>query len=243
MLIPATEVVAPEVEAEAPAEAEAVTITPEQAAAILGIDPADLPRVKNLDAWQKKLNKTSTEQGQARKADPAPQTSEGFDITDEQVKMFNALQARALGIDPALLALTVNDYQRKNAAELEDVTDEFFETHKDVTQDQVFSKMAELGVNVEGITPRRAKTLLTEARKSILADAPAPDYEAEVNKRLEAALAARLAEIAPKAGEQVIEVRPKKGAPAVGHKSAEDALSDPNLSFEEKMDIAATLKD
>jgi hypothetical protein len=187
-------------------------------------------RAAELDAWAKKVQKESSELGRARKQEvAAPKNDDDYEVSDEQVKMLKAMLRKA-GVDTDKVANFTSVYETSLAEQLEDVTSAFFKEHKDIDQDQIVDKIVELGVDINGITPARAKKLMESAYKMVKAEGPD-----DMDARVAAAVEKRLAELAPKDGEEVIEIRPKKGSPLEGKKSLDDILDDPNISFAEKM--------
>lgn len=204
-----------ETQEEAPVEP-----TPDPKAEALEKKEADLKK------WEARLQRESSELGRAKKETPKPE-GEDYDISDDQLKMLGAMMKK-MGVDPDDLSFVSRQFKAQVSDELEDVTANFFKSNGDVSQDEVAQAILDLGVNVENLTPAKAKKVLESAAKNIRAD-----KQAVTIKELQEKVAA----LTPKEGEQVVEVRAKKGSPSEGHKSVEDALNDPNLSFMQQMAI------
>jgi len=190
-------------------------------------------KLENVVKW---VNRQSTELGQLRKEltqlRQPTSPADGDDFDEAQIVAARKLIARAMGVDPQEVARVVTDFRYSSTEALNEADAEFFEANKDVTREAVYAKVTDLGVDVTRLTPRRVRTILAEARKSLLSSG---DHEAEIAKRVEA----RLAELAPKKGEEVIEVRPKKGVPTEGKKSMLEVIDDPHMSFFEKLKAVA----
>ena len=225
-----------EVQAEETQQEAAPALTKEQIADAIGVEVDDLDKVKNLKKWERDLNRVSTEMGAARKESP-PKADDDYDWSDDQLKMFRA-GLKKLGMDPDDVSFVTQQFKMQTADELEGVTSDFFKKNKDITQDDIAEKILDLGIPIENLTPAKAKRVLESAAKMVRSE-KSGDIDAKVAAEVEK----RLAELAPKDGETILEVKPKKGAPSEGHKSVEDALGDPNLSFEQMVDLAARLPD
>jgi hypothetical protein len=210
------------------------------ALAALGLDDDALDKVKNLSKWERDINRQSTELGLLRKelADSKPKAADpDDDVPDLDEASMRALRKalKGMGVDPDVVASVTTSYAVSQQEQVAEVTDEFFAAHADVSPEDIVAAVAELGVDVSNPTPRRAKQILTAALKVVQAD-KAGDTSAQVEARAKA-LAEEMFAKRVKDDEQVVEVRPRKGAPIEGHKSRDDVLLDDNVSFFDKVDL------
>jgi cytochrome P450 len=189
-------------------------ISPEEAAKVLGLDADALTKIRNLSDWEKRVNRESTELGlmrqqmaQLQAQAPAPASDED-ELDAESMALLTKAVGKVMGVDPAEVGSVIREV-RQNAVESVDVAlTEFLSSHPDVSYDDLFGRIAEMGA----ATPRngaQARSILDVAYKSLRADRELTDdaLSALVEKK-----AKELLESKVKTGEEVTAVRPSRTA-------------------------------
>ena len=218
--------------AETSTETTAPELTDEQIAAHLGVDPAYFAEVKgniqNLDKFYAKVNKRNMDlieaQKQVAQAPIASDDDDDIDLDESSQKVLRKFLAREL-------APFLNTVQATTYDAMQDTALEFAAGHTDVPPAAVDAAMEEIG-GWNASTPAQLKRNLERAYK--LAKADTSDIDAVV----EAKLAERLAAVKGD-GEEIVEVKPKRGT-VTSPRSEAEILADPNISPQEKWKMLAT---
>jgi len=226
----AQEEVTEEVEQAAPPSPEEVAKTLSEA---LGVEvtPESLDKIRNLDKWEKKLRKTSMEVAEKKREAPVSETPStgGQDVAPE----FDEATLKALdAYYQKKLAPTLTVQEERFKEDVEDAVESFLASHADLGEDsaEVITRAQELWTKP---TIKNLKSALSAAYAEKRVIDP-EKLEKEIREKVLKELEAK--------GEEVVEVKPKRGGVAATSKRDPDAIiDDPNMDWKEKARLLDSL--